>query len=89
MECDIPKDLFNVGGDIGDFGREGVVEYLRGVFAGWEDVATVLDATEEDQIFERRMYDRPPLGEADPEPAYDATTALPTKLGVKSCHWLL
>lgn len=49
------------GSSFGGFGRAGVKEELQKAFAAWPVALACLDATPEDQIFERRLADRPVL----------------------------
>lgn len=44
--------------EFGGFGRPGVRDELRRVFAAWPLALELLDATPEEQIFERRLADR-------------------------------
>jgi 2-polyprenyl-6-methoxyphenol hydroxylase-like FAD-dependent oxidoreductase len=48
-------------GSFGGFGRDGVKDELRQLFAPWPLAVALLDATPESAIFERRLADRQPL----------------------------
>jgi len=47
--------------NFGGFGRAGVRSQLLRLFAPWPSATRLLHSTPEDQIFERRLADRPPL----------------------------